>query len=260
MIVLAPSCGGDDAPPGDADLGMSPDTGAPLPDMATPPPPDMDTPPPPDMDTPPPDMATPPPPDMDTPPPPDMSMPPPTMDGGAACAPGTVRVANACPGFRACGGELSGRYCYADLCVTHDEIFPGVAGCTTAMVAFREFRGSVRGEVSFEGARVRRDAEVAINGTLQFPAGVCTVMGCDAIQRALQIRFPSATCRTDSTGCTCDVAYTSSTRATEGYTTMGNTLRTESGRVYDYCVAEGLRARDRTPSGAEPGIQSFSRP
>ncbi|MDW8361150.1 MAG: hypothetical protein RMK74_02015 [Myxococcales bacterium] len=186
-------------------------------------------------------------------------------DGGAMCGVGSVTVAAMCPEFRACGGSLPGRYCYRDVCLTHAEIVGGttLGTCGLSDLTFRDFSGTIQGEVIFTDSRVSRMASMMFSGTIDVPAR-CIPIGardCTAVESVLRMRFPATRCAMapgSLAGCSCTIAYSWSDMTSTTYMARGNVIRTGSGRVYEYCVSSGqLRVRDETPLGAEPGLQSL---
>jgi hypothetical protein len=167
----------------------------------------------------------------------DAGGPPPSGDGGGPLPTpdeATIEVADSCDPLVACGGDVVGTWEYTDGCVAPDlsalrDACPGVSVDASAVA---------RGVVRADGLRIERDVTVTTEATLDVPAS-CAIVGCAMIAGALADGADSASCVEAGAGCRCDVTWTDRTNDGDTYTIDGNTLRTGSGLVYDYCREGG---------------------
>jgi hypothetical protein len=242
-IAIWIGCGGSstDAPGGGADSGTPPTV-----------PPPNDGPPPPPPPTPP------------NPPPADASKD--VGDDVTIDAPEITLQYGSCPLFASCGGDPTGTWKYSAGCV--DEIT--APGCPTATVTSPSFK--VKGIVTFgPGSAVSRQIQAKLGATIGVPKTCVDALpaglrNCATIQFGLTqppptgAGFDSATCNTDGVGgCSCDIAKTQTDVRTGTYTLTngGNTITTDDGRKYDFCVGSDaatpvLRYRDSTPNNPTP--------
>ncbi len=171
-----------------------------------------------------------------------------------------LTVADTCPEFAACGGDIMGTWDFSGGCVAVD--LSTVMMCPGAMVTRRE--GSGRGCVQFDGVTARRVAEAYVSGDVFIPS-LCAMFigGCDAIEMMVTDARPDAeaTCTTTAMGCDCTFSLAVTIDDNDAYTIEGNQIvSASSDKRWDYCV-EGM-ALDYTDASmaadAEPGIFTLS--
>ena len=187
-----------------------------------------------------------------------------------SCAMGSIRIEETCPAFARCGGDPVGSWCYADVCMTKDELLepvlmqPGVpAECTADMVQVRGSMGMIDGTVDVTATTITRMVMSSATGTFYLPPA-CTIVNCRVTEAAINSALGadgSATCMTDGPGCECDITFNSMVDSSDPYSLEGNTIVTDAGRRFDYCIESdgNFRFKEdasmRSGSG-EPGTQT----
>lgn len=196
----------------------------------------------------------------------------PMRDLGLNCAPGTVTVQQNCPAFSACGGSLTGSYCYTNLCLSTADLSITTFGtCDLSALDPSSLTGTVNGGAVFTADQVNRVAKVELSGTLSLPAtSGCSLGSCSTIQNllnvAIQSRGATATCTARTTspqlGCDCALSIVQNVDQMEGFTASGNTITTASGRTYDYCISGSTLGLTETTTTSnltpEPGNQTLT--
>lgn len=188
-----------------------------------------------------------------------------------SCSMGTIRIAEMCPAFTACGGDEVGSWCYADVCMTKEELLGPVLmqmgvprDCTLDEIEVRSSSGMIDGNATLTGTMLTRMVMSEATGTFYLGPG-CKIFTCRATEAAINSALGSngmATCRDEAPGCECDITFNSTVNESDTYTLDGNTIVTGSDRRYDYCVgADGnFRFKEdasmRSGSG-EPGTQTL---
>jgi hypothetical protein len=184
------------------------------------------------------------------------------------CPGGSARIEQRCdPALVPCGGEVSGEHCYAEVCFEKDELLSGALvqpgfpdGCTIDGVELRGSTGTIEGSITFTGTELTRSVRSTVTGTFWLPPQCQIVAGdCEVTESFLDGALApggSATCEADADGCVCAIELESEAHPASPYTIEGNTIVTDAGRRFDYCVETegGLRFREEAASGAEPGI------
>lgn len=197
-----------------------------------------------------------------------------------SCEMGSIRIAETCPAFAACGGDQVGMWCYADVCMTKRELIEPVImqaqslgqipDCRVEDVIIRGSMGTIDGTVNLTTDMLTRTVMSSATGTFFLPPDCILFPGpgarrCNATEAAINEGLGangSGTCMPDADGCECDITFDSMVNESDTYTLEGNTIVTGAGRRYDYCV-EGdgnFRFREdasmRSGSG-EPGTQTL---
>lgn len=185
--------------------------------------------------------------------------------GGSQCSAQQVNVTvsptcSALPSPGACGGALSGRYCYTAFCIDEARLLlPLQRACTGAggAIAFTNTAGTVNGSVDFIAGNVTRSATLTITGTASVPA-MCAPTGCSMVQQAFGAAGATATCTSSGGGCSCNYTAVVPTAASRAFTTSGGVL-TVGANTYEYCAGADLKYRETTMDGAEPGVATLTR-
>ncbi len=195
-----------------------------------------------------------------------------TAGGSTACAPQTVNVSTtgcgALPTPGACGGALTGRYCYTGFCVDQSQLFAtqqAACGGAGGTFTFTNVAGTVNGTLDFTGTGatggVQRNATLTITGNLAITPQ-CAPTGCAGLQTVLSTGGATVTC-TGAGACSCAFTYVVPAGAVTTFSTSGGVVTTGSGgsqRTYQYCVqGSALRYRETTTSPAEPGVATLGR-
>ena len=188
-----------------------------------------------------------------------------------SCAASTIRIEDVCPEFTACGGDLVGDWCYADICITKSDLLQAaldmagavIPDCTVDLIEVRSSTGTAMGTVSIDATMVTRQVMTMATGTFFLPDPECVLVNCAATAGAINgaLGPGAATCSMASGGCDCDINFMSMADEMDAYTLAGNTIVLTDGRVFDYCVEGGgeLRFSQQPPAGGggfEPGIQT----
>jgi hypothetical protein len=189
-----------------------------------------------------------------------------------------ITFASNCNAVQPCGGALTGRWYYDNVCI-EDSIFSRIqsacGGASQTQILNRS--GSVAGAVMFSSNQMAR----SVTGTVDFTAtttnGVCvngfmglggcaqlpSLLGNFGVQGTCALGLPDGGASTAS--CTCDLTFSFTDTANETYTTSGNVITTGSGRTFEYCVANTrLTYEETTPAGVmnptqDPGVSTLSR-
>lgn len=188
-----------------------------------------------------------------------------------SCDMGRIRIEQTCPTFTACGGDVVGEWCYADVCITKDELLgqvldqPGVpAGCTADGIEIRGSSGTISGTLTATATELTRMVTSSATGSFYLPMDCVIGTGvrrcittADVITTALGTAG-SATCVVEDPGCVCSITFDSGIDETVGYTISGDAVVLDSGRRFDYCI-EGdgsFRFHEDAATGVEPGTQT----
>lgn len=196
-----------------------------------------------------------------------------TIDGGMdagplplSCEMGQVRIRDVCPAFTACGGAIAGTWCYADVCITKDELLarvleqPGVPmDCTADEIELLASMGTIDGTIAITDTTIARMITTSVTGTFHLPPD-CVISTCRGTEAAIIAALGdmgTASCADAAPdGCDCDITFTSMVDMFDTYTSGGTSITTSNGRTFDVCVEEGnLRFRE-TSMGGEPGVQT----
>ncbi len=170
--------------------------------------------------------------------------------------PADVVVQTTCPASTApCGGSVVGVWDYTGGCAEAplDDV---KKACPAATVS--DVHAKVTGRVAFDALTVSRAFTSTYQATITVPASCATVAGgCAVVQKAMAPSFDSAACTDDgSGGCSCAVQGSQSNSADTGYTLQGNTVVTDDGNRYDYCV-QGSTMSYQHVQGSSPEAGSF---
>lgn len=184
-----------------------------------------------------------------------------------SCDMGRIRIEQTCPTFTACGGDIVGEWCYADVCITKDELLgqvldqPGVpASCTADGIEIRGSSGTISGTITATATELTRLVTSSATGSFFLPAG-CVIATCRGTEAAITAALGtagSATCTREDPGCACAITFNSGIDETVGYTLSGDAVVLDSGRRFDYCI-EGdgsFRFHEDAATGVEPGTQT----
>lgn len=182
-----------------------------------------------------------------------------------------VTIGASCPGFAACGGDISGRWYYTSVCHVEAELFAKIyEGCAQTQVS-QVVPERFRGWVEFQGGVVSRDIDAEIKAHLSVPT-TCTFGFCDcaAVQSVINqneglVATCAAGCATG--GCECDVTFTLDLTSGGTYTLSGSqvaiTTSTNAGTkttTYDYCAAgRSLTYEDAATTDKESGVYTLAR-
>jgi hypothetical protein len=109
--------------------------------------------------------------------------------------------------------------------------------------------GSITGTVNFVGDALYRKAKASFSGTVTIPVACTMGAPCAAIQSAMTGTFDSVVC-TGTSSCDCVVSGHSDVDDAATFTVSGNTLTTNDGNTYDYCVAGSQMTERQTNSNA----------
>ncbi len=155
-----------------------------------------------------------------------------------------------CQAAAGCGGDVQGTWDYTGGCI--DDPFAAVKQqCPSATTA--NVQGSIAGTMNFVGAALYRKGKASFSGTITLPAACTMSASCSTIQSAMSSAFDSVTC-TGTTSCDCVVKGHTDVDDASTFTTSGNTLTTQGGNTYDYCVKGGqMTERQTDTNAAEPG-------
>lgn len=193
-------------------------------------------------------------------------------DGGtSACATAPVQIMDTCPAFSACGGAVSGTWCYTGVCVTTAELL-GDATSLCPTITLTTGSGMVTGRVEFAGSgasgTVTRQVSVRGSGSVFVPQSCLDSFAVDcAGVESLAPSFvpPSVTITCASAtggGCNCAFVLASDVNTMDAYDLVGNVIVTHppaGDRRFDYCVETdgSLRFHETTADG-ELGTQSLA--
>lgn len=189
-----------------------------------------------------------------------------------SCEMGTIRIQETCPAFTACGGDEVGSWCYADVCMTKDELLAPVVAqamaflpaCMVDDVEVRGSMGTIDGTATLTGSMLTRTVTSSATGTFYLGPD-CVFLNCMFMEMEINRALGDsgmATCTPDGDGCECDITFDSMVNESDTYTLDGNTIVTGSDRRYDYCVGSdgNFRFKEdasmRSGSG-EPGTQTL---
>ena len=179
-----------------------------------------------------------------------------------------VTFADSCEELTPCGGDLSGSWEYAAVCVDYDFAEAAQTFCPEATV---ETSGSLSGSVTFTSTKMTRTGTLILAGTLQLPASCTQGAECATLTVALTALLSSevdeASCTDATDGCECDLGRTETVDESASYTTAGSTLTTtgEAGtqRTFEYCIEGNTLTYVETTEGgtevADPGISELNR-
>lgn len=182
--------------------------------------------------------------------------------GAGPCTGGEIPVTfnSACTQLErgACGGAVSGSWCYTDYCIDPARVFPDVqAVCST--VSYSQLDGKINATVRFAGGTsgfVARGGTMWVTGSMAVPQQ-CVPAGwsCAQLGPALKDFSLDAGCAPSAQGCVCGVGkqfrfdYSVKTQ----YLTAGTVLYLDAGQAnppaeFDYCVAsDGLHVMELDP-------------
>ena len=155
-----------------------------------------------------------------------------------------------CVAPAACGGDVQGTWDYSAGCV--DDPFAAVKQqCPSATTS--DVTGSITGTVNFVGDALYRKAKASFSGTITLPTACTMGAPCSAIQSAMTTAFDSVTC-TGTTSCDCKVTSHTDVDDAATFTVSGNTLTTNDGNTYDFCInGSQMTERQTNSNAAEPG-------
>lgn len=160
-----------------------------------------------------------------------------------------------CPAFTPCGGDETGSWKVTGGCLS-DEILADVkaqcAGFTTSNETIE-----AKGTLDADGTNVIRRTQVTLKAKASIPKSCSPIADCAviALGAQTQLGFDKATCVDGDGGavCDCDVEDTIVENSVGTYTKNGNTITTDAGDTFDYCVQGGKLSYKQTNGGADGG-------
>lgn len=169
--------------------------------------------------------------------------------GSSIDAPEVEFTYGACPAPTPCGGDPKGTWrfaaggCVAELTT---DMCPDVVVSKSSIKA--------RGIIAVGEGTLERRMEATTSGTVEIPASCMNGQPCNLAPLILTAQpptgpgFDTATCKDLGTdgACECEVTKNVTDTSSTTYTVAGNTITTDDGKTYDYCV-EGstMKYRDR---------------
>jgi hypothetical protein len=177
-------------------------------------------------------------------------------DGGGSAQPvstnpAAISFGSSCPGFNACGGDISGTWDYSGGCIA-DPFAAAKKQCPSATES--NVSGNVVGTVNVFGNTIQRNAKATFTGTLTIPAECTMGASCAIVQQTLKAGYDSVVC-SGSASCDCVVSGHVDTGSVSTFTMNGNTVTTDDGSTYDVCVAGNMLTEHETDANAaEPGV------
>ncbi len=203
-----------------------------------------------------------------------------TFDAGNP-APVTISFAPTCTTPTPCGGNVVGLWHYQDVCI-EDGIFGNVQRACggAAQTEILNRSGTARGAVYFDSTTMAR----AVIGSVDFGLtttnptcvnGFMGLGGCTQLPSAFQLAGVTGvpgTCALElpdggpsPSTCTCRLTFAFNDQATDGYSTAANTISTDGGRTFDYCVqGSSMSYKETTPASIrniarDPGISTLAK-
>lgn len=180
-------------------------------------------------------------------------------DAGTPIGEAEITLAESCPAFEACGGDILGTWNYQSICIEESEILDPINGvCANSIILSAS--GTARGVVTITPTQIQREIATSVSAVVSL-GPTCTAL-CGGAAPIIMMRFPgtSATCAVDAGDgrCHCSVIFVNELEETNGYTIEGgDTLVTTDStpRSFEYCVEEGGELRVHEIDG-EPGTST----
>ena len=197
--------------------------------------------------------------------------------GGAECTPATVNITfdagcASLPSPGACGGDLTGKWCYTGYCIDPRSVFPLIdTGCDGG-ITYSNLSGTITGSVFFDGGATAgittRNTTTTLAGRANVPLSCYPLAStCAALQAGLNYAGLPTTCADSDAGvgtCDCDFGA-SDTNASAGsaYLVDGGSLTVfgSPNQTYEFCVQSSVaRYRETSaPRKTESGFGMFTR-
>ena len=146
-----------------------------------------------------------------------------------------------CPPVTACGGNIEGTGWFLDaLCLVSTVETRIRSVCASARIGAWDTRGA-RGSVFFSGGRMNLAVSGTASALVTLPNN-CSLCRCaDKERQLISAGVVGARCSPVCNGgdCTCTVDADLEVREDSPYTTEASTVKTQSGRSYDFCASAG---------------------
>lgn len=161
----------------------------------------------------------------------------------------------ACPAFAPCGGDEKGTWKVTGGCLSEEVLADAKAACAGFTTSNEVIKA--KGIVTTDGTNVVRQTQVKFSANAHIPASCAAQAGgnCQlvALGAQTQFGFDKATCATadGGDGCDCEVEDTLTEQSAGTYTKSGNTITTDGGDTFDYCV-QGAKLSYTQTNGTNP--------
>jgi hypothetical protein len=186
----------------------------------------------------------------------------PTTGGDTGLPVFTLNITDSCPAFTPCGGNEVGTWAVTDVCVEESVLFADLFTACAAAVVSDIPEAPASGVVTFTGTIVDRYATAAITADILIPNS-CAFCQCTMFEGLLDKAGLDATCNATCNGnseCECTIHAELLIDESGAYTAAGNTITTNDGRTFDYCVtANQFQYVDTTMTDPEPGLYTMLR-
>jgi hypothetical protein len=147
-----------------------------------------------------------------------------------------------CPTFDACGGDEKGSWKVSGGCLSDDLLKDAKNACPGLTTSNEVIKA--KGTVDADGTNLVRHTQVKVTAKAFIPfTGQCGMLGTDcsvvAFGAKAQLGFDTVDCVSadGGGGCDCTIGDTIIDNSTGTYTKNGNTITTDGGDTFDYCVA-----------------------
>lgn len=172
-----------------------------------------------------------------------------------------LNITATCPTFTPCGGNEVGTWVVTDVCIEESVLLAELfTYCATATVS--DTTAPASGIVTFTGTMVDRFATAAISADILIPSE-CGFCACGIVDAALDAAGLDATCDSScnaSSECACTINANFLVDEGGPYTAANNTITTNDGRTFDYCInGNQFQYVDTTAVEPEPGLYTMSR-
>ncbi|MBN1962695.1 MAG: hypothetical protein JW841_17315 [Deltaproteobacteria bacterium] len=139
----------------------------------------------------------------------------------------------------ACGGELTGTWHLADICVNTDELAALFSQATCIVKINNVVVSDITGTAVFSGTTVQRTvnatAQVQVTYPLScFPSYQCVYFG--LLIDTFINTAAATTCSEDSSGCNCTITLAFNENSDATYATLNGTMTINEKSTYYYCV------------------------
>jgi hypothetical protein len=180
-------------------------------------------------------------------------------DAGTPIGEAVITLAESCPAFTACGGELEGTWNYESICIEEAEILDPINDvCSGSLILSAS--GTARGTITVTASQITREIGTSVSAVISLGTA-CTAL-CGGAANIIEDMFEgtSADCAVDvgDARCHCSIIFVNELSETNGYSIQGgDTVVTDDAtpREFEYCVEDGGELRVRE-IGGEPGTST----
>lgn len=173
-----------------------------------------------------------------------------------------------CPAFTPCGGDVTGRWTVSGGCLS-DDTFADFKEQYCPDLEEKDVVIKASGFVEAIATNLHQAMDIDLTANLVLPQTCLDALGvgsCALVEVGLTTplqagmpTFDTAKCTAAAGGCDCAVAKKLSDETEGEYTISGNTLETDSGRKFDYCVSGSKTIFQETTDGWFPIIVDLTK-